>query len=85
MLARSTLLKGRSLRPSGYRLADSLKTLSTNPSYGVKIADMVATHHISSLGSTDPRTGLGVPMILAQSSNAVAGVRNEPLFPPLGL
>lgn len=63
--------------PFRYQLADSLKTPSMNPSYGVRIADMVATHHTSSLGFTVPRTGLDVPMILAQSSNAIVDVRNE--------
>ena len=31
----------------------------------------VATHHTSQLGSTDPRTGLDMPMIHAQSSNVI--------------
>jgi hypothetical protein len=62
-------------------MADSPKTPLMNPSYGVRIADTVATHHTSWHGSTGPRTGLDVPMIRAQSSNAIVDVWNEHTFP----
>jgi hypothetical protein len=77
MLARSTLLRGGSFDSCAQYLADLPKTQSMSPSSGVRIADTVATHPMSSLGSTDPRTGLDVPMIVAQSSNAIVDVRNE--------